>query len=74
MNAAKRTLGCWLLSAFLEKGCGPTTRLPRRVVFMRSLSARELAELNPLVASLVPLSNLLPMPRLRRRESLSISA
>ena len=25
MNQARRTLGCWLLAAFLERGCDPTT-------------------------------------------------
>ena len=68
MNAARRTLGRWLLAALLERGCDPTTaRLPRRVTSIRPLTAREMAELNPLTASLVPLSNLLPLPRPVRR-------
>ena len=68
MNAARRTLGRWLLAALLERGCDPTTaRLPRRVTSIRPLTARELAELNPLTSSLVPLSNLLPLPRPVRR-------
>jgi hypothetical protein len=68
MNAARRTLGRWLLAALLERGCDPTTaRLPRRVTSIRPLTAREMAELNPLTVSLVPLSNLLPLPRPVRR-------
>jgi hypothetical protein len=66
VNAARRTLGCWLLAAFLERGCDPSSRLPRRIQSVRPLSSREMAELNPLVHSLVPLSNLLRMPRPRR--------
>ncbi len=68
MNAARRTLGRWLLAALIERGCDPTTvRLPRRVTSVRPLTAREMAELRPLTASLVPLSNLLPLPRQVRR-------
>jgi hypothetical protein len=68
MNAARRTLGRWLLTAFLERGCDPTTiRLPRRVLSVRPLTAREMAELNPLAESLVAVSNLLPLPRPVRR-------
>lgn len=67
MNAARRTLGRWLLTAFLERGCDPASRLPRRVTSVRPLTARELAELNPLVWPLVPVSNLLPLPRPVRR-------
>ncbi|HVT61499.1 MAG TPA: hypothetical protein VHR45_24265 [Thermoanaerobaculia bacterium] len=65
MNAARRTLGCWLLSAFLERGCDPTrTRVPRAIWAVRALSAHELAALNPFAGALVPLSNLrwLPLP------------
>ena len=43
------------------------SRLPRRVTSVRPLTAREMAELNPLVRSLVPVSNLLPLPRPVRR-------
>lgn len=52
-----------MLAAFLERGCEPRSRLPRQVFAIRPLSPRELAELNPLAASLVPVSNLLPLPR-----------
>lgn len=68
MNAASRTLGCWILSAFLEKGCDPTTaRLPRTVRRIRALSPSEMAELNPLAGRLVPETNLrrLRRPRVR---------
>jgi len=56
--------------AFLERGCEPKRRVPRQVVSIRPLSPEEMAELNPLAASLVPLTNLrfLPLPRLSRRE------
>jgi len=48
MSAARRTLGCWILSAFLQRGCDPTTtRTPRAVWSVRPLSAREAAALNP---------------------------
>jgi len=68
VNTARRTLGRWLLAAFLERGCDPTTaRLPRRVLSIRPLTAREMAELNPLAKSLVAVSNLLPLPRPVRR-------
>ena len=68
MNAARRTLGRWLLAAFLERGCDPTTaRLPRRVFSVRPLTPREMAELNPLAESLVAVSNLLALPRAARR-------
>lgn len=68
MNAARRTLGRWLLAAFLERGCDPATaRVPRRVFSIRPLTRREMADLNPLADSLVPVSNLLPLPRLPRR-------
>ena len=71
MDAARRTLGCWILSAFLQRGCDPTTaRTPREIWSVRLLSAREAAALNPLacLASLglvlAPLTNLrwLPLP------------
>jgi hypothetical protein len=68
VNAARRTLGRWLLAAFLERGCDPATaRLPRRVLSIRPLTPREMAELNPLAESLVAVSNLLPLPRHIRR-------
>ncbi|HKH49722.1 MAG TPA: hypothetical protein VKM72_34120 [Thermoanaerobaculia bacterium] len=67
MNAARRTLGCWILSAFLERGCDPTTaRLPRPVRRVRSLSPAELAELCPLAGRLVPQTNLRRLRRPRR--------
>ncbi|HYL05681.1 MAG TPA: hypothetical protein VE075_06555 [Thermoanaerobaculia bacterium] len=48
MTAARRTLGCWILSAFLQRGCDPTTaRTPRAIWSVRPLSAREAAALNP---------------------------
>jgi hypothetical protein len=69
MNAARRTLGCWLLSAFLERGCDPTSlRRPREVWSVRLLSAREAAALNPAVGLaalglvLAPLTNLRWLP------------
>lgn len=67
MSTARRTLGCWILSVFLERGCDPTTaRLPRLVRSVRPLSQREMAELNPFAGSLVPLTNLRRFPRRRR--------
>jgi hypothetical protein len=67
MNAARRTLGCWVLSVFLERGCDPTTaRMPRTVRRIRTLSPREMAELNPLAGMLVPVTNLRRFPRPRR--------
>jgi hypothetical protein len=58
VNTARRTLGRWLLTAFLERGCDPTTaRRPRRVTSVRPLTARELADLRPRTV-LVPLTNL----------------
>jgi len=66
VNVARRTLGCWLLAAFLERGCDSSAmRLPRHVARIRYLSPQEMAALNPLAHSLVPMSNLLRMPRLR---------
>jgi hypothetical protein len=63
MSAARRTLGRWLLAAFLERGCDPTRRrLPRPVFSFRPLSPRELAELR-FALPLVELSNLRPWPR-----------
>jgi hypothetical protein len=58
-----------LLTAFLERGCEPATaRLPRRVISVRPLSSGEMAELiHPLTRSLVPVSNLLLLPRPARR-------
>jgi len=44
--AARRTLGRWLLTAFLERGCDPTTaRVPAPVPRVRPLSRGELAGL-----------------------------
>lgn len=63
MNAARRTLGRWLLAAFLERGCDPTTaRVPRRVFAIRPLTAREMSDLTPLLL-MVSVSNLLPLTR-----------
>lgn len=60
VNAARRTLGRWLLATFLERGCDPATaRLPASIPRIRPLSARELAEGNPLRGGgLVPVTNL----------------
>jgi hypothetical protein len=64
MNAARRTLGCWLLTAFLERGADPTKRrTPRPVFSIRPLSPGELAALNPFVLPLIELSNLRRLPR-----------
>ena len=58
MSAARRTLGRWLIAAFLERGCDPATaRRPRRVFAVRPLTPREMAELNPFAEALVPLHN-----------------
>ncbi len=63
VNAARRTLGRWLLAAFLERGCDPTTaRVPRRVFAIRPLTPGEMSELNPFLLA-VPVSNLLPLTR-----------
>jgi hypothetical protein len=62
VNQARRTLGCWLLAAFLERGCDPTTRrLPQPVRRERSLTAAELRVLLGPPASV----HFLPRPRLR---------
>jgi hypothetical protein len=67
MDAARRTLGCWIFSVFLERGCDPTTaRIPRIVRSVRPLTAREMAELNPLAGRLVATTNLRRFPRSRR--------
>lgn len=43
-SAARRTLGRWLLTAFLERGCDPTTeRVPTPVPRVLPLSRGELA-------------------------------
>jgi len=42
-RAARRTLGRWLLTAFLERGCGATERVPTPVPRVRPLTAGELA-------------------------------
>jgi hypothetical protein len=73
MNTARRTLGRWLLAAFLERGCDPATaRVPRRVTSVRPLTPREMAELNPLAESLIAVSNLLPLPRPVRRPAYEV--
>jgi hypothetical protein len=67
VNAARRTLGCWLLAAFLERGCdAASARPPQRIPRIRYLTAQELAAIHPLAHSCVPLNNLLRMPRPRR--------
>jgi hypothetical protein len=71
VNATRRTLGCWLLTAFLERGCDPWgARLPRPVVRVRTLTRREMAEIDPFGPfrrSFAASSNLLPFPRALRR-------
>jgi hypothetical protein len=69
MTAARRTLGCWVLSAFLQRGCDPTSARVRRVVWsVRPLSASEAAALSPLAClaslglALAPLTNLRWLP------------
>ena len=58
MNAARRTLGRWLLLTFLERGCDPTrTYVPTAAPRIRPLSARELAELTAFPLVLVPVTN-----------------
>ena len=48
MNEAARTLRCWLLTAFLERGCDPlSARLPRPVPRVRPLSRAELEARGP---------------------------
>lgn len=70
MSTARRTLGCWILSAFLERGCDPTlTRQPRPVRSIRPLMPAELAALCPLAGRLVPQSNLRRMRRQPQRTS-----
>ena len=66
MNTARRTLGCWIFSAFLERGCDPTTaRVPRQVRAVLPLTRRELAALNPFAGRLVAQTNLRWMRRAR---------
>lgn len=70
MNAARRTLGCWILSAFLERGCDPATaRPPRAVRSVRPLTPGELADLCPLAGRLVSETNLRRLRRPRRAAS-----
>ena len=58
MNAARRTLGRWLLLTFLERGCDPlTARVPEAVPRVRPLSLRELAELHTFPLPVVAVSN-----------------
>jgi hypothetical protein len=67
MSVARRTLGCWILSAFLERGCDPTTtRLPRPVRRIRALSPDEFAALCPLAGRLISQNNLRRMRRRRK--------
>ncbi|HEX2254066.1 MAG TPA: hypothetical protein VHQ65_12420, partial [Thermoanaerobaculia bacterium] len=64
MNEARRTLGCWLLAAFLGRGCDPTTaRLPVAVARVRPLTPGEAAELARRGG------NLRVLPRPRRRSA-----
>jgi hypothetical protein len=68
VDGARRTLGCWILSAFLQRGCDPTSaRVPREIWSVRPLTAREAAAFDPFAALaplaalghvLVPLTNL----------------
>jgi hypothetical protein len=68
MNAARRTLGRWILATLLERGCDPTTaRLPRRVTSVRPLTRSEMAELRPLTGAMIAGGNLLPLRRTARR-------
>jgi hypothetical protein len=69
MDTARRTLGCWILSAFLQRGCDPTTaRMPRAVFSVRPLTASEMAALHPMAGLaqlglvLAPLTNLRWLP------------
>jgi hypothetical protein len=58
VNAARRTLGRWLLLTFLERGVDPwSPRVPAAVPRIRPLSARELAELHTFPLALVPVTN-----------------
>jgi hypothetical protein len=58
VNAARRTLGRWLLLTFLEKGYDPSrTRPPALLPRVYPLSARELAELQAFPWPLVAVSN-----------------
>jgi hypothetical protein len=60
MNQARRTLGCWILAAFLERGCDPTTaRIPQPARRERPLTAAELREYNG------PLAQIRFLPRRR---------
>jgi hypothetical protein len=62
VNHARRTLGRWLLAAFLERGCDPTTaRRPRRVFSVRALDRHELAALRLSAPPVALLSNLIPL-------------
>jgi hypothetical protein len=56
MTEARRTLGRWLLAAFLERGCDPTTlRIPQPLRRERPLTACELAALTAPLARIVRL-------------------
>ncbi len=58
MNAARRTLGRWLLLTFLERGCDPLRAyVPTQAPRIRPLSLRELAELHTFPLPLVAVSN-----------------
>jgi hypothetical protein len=73
MSAARRTLGRWLLAAFLERGCDPSTaRQPRRVFAVRPLTAHELAALTAAPLALVSLSNLRRLPARSRPDGLVV--
>jgi hypothetical protein len=61
MREARRTLGCWLLAAFLERGGDPTrapTRyhVPRPVPLVRPLSGDELRRFAGPLAPVVALA------------------
>jgi hypothetical protein len=73
MSAARRALGRWLLAAFLERGCDPSTvRLPRRVFAVRPLSPHELAALTAVPLALVSLTNLRRLPSRARPDGLVV--
>jgi hypothetical protein len=63
MNAARRTLGRWLLATFLERGCDPgTARVPASIPRIRPLSRLELEDLRPRVAGVAVVTNLCSLP------------
>ncbi|MEM7051822.1 MAG: hypothetical protein AAF604_19305 [Acidobacteriota bacterium] len=67
MNEARRTLRCWLLMAFLERGAGPPARRPAAPPARVRPMSRE--ELRRLCGPLAPIRVLRPEVA-RRREAL----